>query len=155
MFTRISSFVRIGAGSRALTTHSKRSNGISPSIFPYGRRLSEKCAGSNYCYNDNQITSAHQNYRSTEMLVYRKNDRHIFTTHIQAGSEWISRTYPRLFPRDVKGPRRTTTPDSCSTSTRTQRRLTLTNMPHYFLPQMGGRRIVSVKWSLHTLFTSK
>jgi hypothetical protein len=56
---------KIGAGSRAQTTHSERSNDISPYLFPYGTRLSEKCAGSNYSYNDNPITSAHQNYRST------------------------------------------------------------------------------------------
>jgi len=89
------------------------------------------------------------------MLVYRKDNRYIFTIHIQAGSEWISRTYPRLLRREVMGPRRTATPDrlSCSTCTRTQRGLTLINMPRYFLPQMGRRRICvrKVKFT-HTVY---
>jgi len=151
MFTRISTFVRIGAGSKAQTTYSKRSNGISPSLFPYGRSLSEKCAGSSYCYNnDNQITSAHQNYRST---IHKQANQNCSFTERMIGiyspptSKQVSNGYPALVQDSFAGTLRARDVRPLQSDTVAlpaqvhSAVLTLINMPYYFLPQMGGRRI--------------
>jgi hypothetical protein len=62
---------------------------------------SENCAGSNYCYNNNQNTSAHQNYRNT---IHKQASQDCSFTESTVGIYWphVSKQVLNAYPGHVR-----------------------------------------------------